>query len=267
MTAQDFSDKHRDAVRLTALVADRDGESRFVDERLPYSGSSGPLRVTQTAPAQSLAFHWMPGNFNRDFHPAPRRGLFLVIGGALEITASSGEARVFRLADLLDVRDLSGRGHRGKPVGGQPVRFAFIAFDDAISGDPRDPLDGAPPAAAGPGIDYAHNREDATGRSYTAPAHLPYLFGGPNGVATPALPLSGFRFSHAADNFDYAWHPAPRRQAVLVLSGGIVMTLGSGQQTTVSTGGFLIGEDTDGKGHISRAEGGKPRFSVFAHLA
>jgi len=54
---------------------------------------------------------------------------------------------------------------------------------------------------------------------------------------------------------------------VLILSGGIAMTFGSGQRATVSAGGILIGEDTDGDGHVSRAEDGKPRFSVFAHLA
>ena len=58
-----------------------------------------------------------------------------------------------------------------------------------------------------------------------------------------------------------------RRQLVLVLSGGIAMTYGSGQQSAVTAGQFLVGEDTDGQGHISRAVAGEPRFSIFAHLA
>ncbi|NKB58278.1 MAG: hypothetical protein GKS00_18285 [Alphaproteobacteria bacterium] len=260
-------DLHRDVVRLTALVADPSGETRFVDETVPYADTSRPIHVTETAPAVSISFRWTPGDFDFNFHPSPRRRLVLVTEGALEITPSNDTARIFRAGDLMEIRDLTGRGHRSKSVGGKPFRSAFIALDDDIALDRREPLDGTPPPEAGPGVDYLHNQEDAAGRSFCAPARLPFIFGGPEGYVTPELPLTGFRFSYAAGDLDYSWHPAPRRQAVLVLSGGIAMEYGSGQRATVSAGSFLIGEDTDGQGHISRAEGGKPRFSVFAHLA
>lgn len=259
-------DIHRDAVSLTAIVAGPDGESRFADETRDYAATSGPLRVTGKTPATAISFRWAPGDFEFDFHPAPRRRLVVVTDGALEVTASDGEARLFRRGDLLEVRDISGRGHRSRAVDG-PVRSAFIALDDTLAHDRLTPLDGPPPAGAGAGIDYLHNREDASGRSWCSPAHLPFLYGGPSGAVTPELPLSSLRFSRAEADLDYAWHPAPRRQLVLVLSGGIAMTYGSGQQASVTEGQFLIGEDTDGDGHISRAIDGAPRFSIFAHLA
>jgi len=172
-----------------------------------------------------------------------------------------------RRGDLLEVRDTTGRGHRSRSADGAQVRSAFIALDDTLVHDRLRPLEGAVPAEAGPGVDYLHNREDTAGRSYCSPAHLPFLYGGPSGVVTPELPLASLRFARAEGDLDYGWHPAPRRQFVLVLSGGIAMQYGSGQQATVSDGNFLLGEDTDGDGHISRAAGGEPRFSIFAHLA
>lgn len=256
---------HADAVSIAAIVADPDGGSRFVDETRAYAATSGPLRVTEDAPATAVSFRWAPGDMDFDFHPAPRRRLVIVTGGALEATASDGEARVFRRGDLLEVRDTTGRGHRSRAVDG-PLRSAFIALDETLSHDRLAPLDGAPPEA-GKGVDYLHNREDAAGRSFCTPAHLPYLYGGPSGAVTPELPLASLRFSHAGADLDYAWHPAPRRQLVLVLSDGIAMTYGSGQQASVTAGDFLVGEDTGGQGHISRAVDGAARFSVFAHLA
>ncbi len=257
---------HDDAVHLTAIVTEPDGETRFADETIPYADTSGPLQVTPTAPAVSISFRRVSGDFDFDFHPAPRRRLVVVMEGRLEVTASNGEARTFGLGDLLEVRDTTGRGHRSRSIDDGPLHSAFIALDDDLVHDRLTPLQSAP-SAAGPGIDYTHNREDASGRSFTTPAHLPFLYGGPSGMVTPEIPLSGLRYSRAGADLDYAWHPAPRRQLVLVLSGGIAMEYGSGQHQTVSAGEFLVGEDTNGKGHISRAEDGKARFSIFTHLA
>ena len=147
-----------------------------------------------------------------------------------------------------------------------PPRSAFIALDADLRHDRLTALEGDAPEAASAGIDYLHNREDTRGRSFCTSAHLPYLYGGPSGVVTPELPLVGISYAYAAADLDYEWHRAPRRQLVLVLSGGIAMTYGSGQQSQVTAGNFLVGEDTDGQDHISRAVDGGPRFSIFAHL-
>ena len=259
-------DPHRDTVVLTAIEPDGAGGSRFGEETIAYDATSGPLQVTRRRPATAVSFRWAPGDFDFDYHPAPRKRLVVVTEGTLEVTASDGEARRFRCGDLLEVRDTEGRGHRSRSADGAPVRSAFIALDADLRHDRLTALEGDAPDAAGAGIDYLHNREDTGGRSFCTPAHLPYLYGGPSGVVTPELPLVGISYAYAAADLDYEWHPAPRRQLVLVLSGGIAMTYGSGQQSQVTAGNFLVGEDTDGQGHISRAVDGAARFSIFAHL-
>ena len=96
---------------------------------------------------------------------------------------------------------------------------------------------------------------------------MPYIFGGEEGKETDELPLTAYQFVFASEDLNYDWHPAPQRQAVLVLTGGLAMEYGDGSTAQVAPGGFLIGEDTNGKGHITRALSAQPRFSVFAHLA
>lgn len=250
-------------VRLQVTQTAPDGSTHFVDEYLPYAASEGPLRATAPLPATSLSFRWTPGSFDFDFHPAPRRRLVLVTEGALEITVGSGETRVFRAGDVLSIRDTWGQGHRSRAVDGQPFRSAFIGLDEERLLDRREP---ASTGDAG-GVDYLHNQETADGRSYYERKRLAYVYGGLEGCETEELSLTAFQFVWAAGDLDYDWHPAPQRQAVLVLTGGLAMRYGDGSEASVPAGGFLIGEDTDGRGHITRALDGAERFSVFAHLA
>ena len=47
------------------------------------------------------------------------------------------------------------------------------------------------------------------------------------------------------------WHPAPRRQLLIVLTGEMVIEAGDGQKQVLSPGGMALVEDTAGKGHIT----------------
>ncbi|MCG8693479.1 MAG: hypothetical protein MI806_19930 [Minwuiales bacterium] len=250
-------------VRISATVTDPDGGTRFADETIPFAAGGAPFRLTRPMPATAISFRWTPGDFDFDFHPAPRRRLVLVTEGGLEITVGSGEIRTFRPGDILDIRDTWGRGHRSRALGGRPFRSAFIALDDEVLLDRREPLSDV----SAERLTYLHNQEDADGVSFFERKEMPYVYGGPEGLVTDELRLTGFQFVLAPGDLDYDWHPAPQRQVVLVLTGGLAMEYGDGTSSQVPPGGFLIGEDTNGHGHITRAVDGAPRLSVFAHLA
>ena len=251
-----------DRVHIQITKTGADGVTRFVDEYIPYAGTSGPLRVTEPVPATAMSFRWTPGDFDMDFHPAARRRLVMVIEGGLEITVGNGESRIFRPGDILSIRDIAGQGHRSRAIDGKPFRSAFVALDDVHSTDRREPMS----AADAGGIDYIHNQETAQGSSYFEKKHMPYVYGGAEGMETREIELKAFQFVFAAPTLDYDWHQAPQRQVVLVLTGGLAVEYGDGSHSTVPPGHFLVGEDTDGKGHITRALNGQPRFSVFGHL-
>jgi hypothetical protein len=54
------------------------------------------------------------------------------------------------------------------------------------------------------------------------------------------------------------WHPAPRRQFVIVLSGQLEVGLGDGSKHVFGPGDARLVEDTTGRGHTTRTLGDQP---------
>ncbi len=74
-----------------------------------------------------------------------------------------------------------------------------------------------------------------------------------------------FRESEAGRFSD--WHPAPRRQYVICISGGIEIGLGDGSTHTFGPGDARLVEDTTGKGHTTLVPGGEPSITAVIPLA
>ena len=95
---------------------------------------------------------------------------------------------------------------------------------------------------------------------------IPLEDGGDIGRLSERLPATGIIFRETAGDYDYDWHPAPRRQYILMLDGAVDIEVGDGEERRFGTGDILRVEDTSGRGHRSRAVEGKPRRSVFVTL-
>lgn len=63
------------------------------------------------------------------------------------------------------------------------------------------------------------------------------------------------------------WHPAPRRQYVVVLSGRGEIELAGGQKIQVNPGQVVLAEDVTGKGHITRSVGSEDLVLLTVPLA
>lgn len=48
------------------------------------------------------------------------------------------------------------------------------------------------------------------------------------------------------------WHPVPRRQINIVLAGEVEIEVSDGEKRKFGPGGYILGEDTEGIGHITR---------------
>jgi uncharacterized cupin superfamily protein len=77
---------------------------------------------------------------------------------------------------------------------------------------------------------------------------------------------TGIIFRETPGDYDYSWHPAPRRQYVFMLDGEVDIEVGDGARRRFRTGDILLLEDTNGRGHKSRAVDGKSRKSIFVTL-
>ena len=63
------------------------------------------------------------------------------------------------------------------------------------------------------------------------------------------------------------WHPAPRRQYVIILAGQLEIGLGDGTVRRFGPGDARLVEDTTGSGHTTRVVGSEPVLTVVIPLA
>ena len=63
------------------------------------------------------------------------------------------------------------------------------------------------------------------------------------------------------------WHPAPRRQYVISLSGQIEIGLGDGTASRYGPGDARLVEDTTGQGHTTRVVSDQPSITAVVPLA
>ena len=77
---------------------------------------------------------------------------------------------------------------------------------------------------------------------------------------------TSLHFRRTSPEYFIDWHPAPRKQFVITLSGTSEIVIGDGSTVTLGPGHILLAEDTTGQGHISRAVGDDDRISIFLPL-
>jgi quercetin dioxygenase-like cupin family protein len=69
--------------------------------------------------------------------------------------------------------------------------------------------------------------------------------------ATRMYSATGCQFVNGKPCFQ-DWHPAPRRQLLVLLTGELELETGDGKKLTLNPGGMVLVDDTAGKGHITR---------------
>ena len=107
---------------------------------------------------------------------------------------------------------------------------------------------------------------DAQGETHFRDIEVKWTKEGPGGKMSDTLKATGIIFRETPGSYDYAWHPAPRRQYIINLDGGVEITASDGEKRVIGAGEVLLVEDTHGKGHMSKAIEGKMRHSIFVPI-
>jgi quercetin dioxygenase-like cupin family protein len=81
-------------------------------------------------------------------------------------------------------------------------------------------------------------------------------------VVTKSIMFSTWPPGHFID-----WHPAPRRQYVIILSGQLEIGLGDGTARRFGPGDARLVEDTSGQGHTTRVVSDEPTIIAVIPLA
>ena len=83
---------------------------------------------------------------------------------------------------------------------------------------------------------------------------------------TNAQTASRILFAEMAPASFLDWHPAPRRQYVIILSGTLEIGLGDGTTRRFGAGDARLVEDTTGQGHTTRAVSKEPVVTAVVPL-
>jgi len=83
--------------------------------------------------------------------------------------------------------------------------------------------------------------------------------------ASALQPAHGIVFRAAPANHLSDYHPVPKRQYVITLSGEVEIQTGDGTVRRFGAGDVMPAEDTSGHGHITRVVG-QPRHYAFIPL-
>ena len=68
-------------------------------------------------------------------------------------------------------------------------------------------------------------------------------------LLTDLLPATQIGYLRLPVGYSSDWHPAPRKQYVLVLSGTMEVEAGDGERRRFQAGSVLLVTDTEGRGH------------------
>jgi len=86
------------------------------------------------------------------------------------------------------------------------------------------------------------------------------------GSISEPVPTQNVIFRETGPDYNLDFHPAPRRQYVVNLTGSVELEVGSGEKRVLGPGSILLAEDTTGRGHKSRAVHNEPRQCLFIAL-
>jgi len=117
-------------MKMVRIYTGDDGESHFEDLEIALtagelSGSySDPVRV------KSVIFRETGGDYNLDYHTAPRKQFVINLRGSVEIETGLGEKRLLGPGDILLAEDTTGRGHLSRAVNREIRESLFIPLAD-----------------------------------------------------------------------------------------------------------------------------------------
>ena len=86
-------------MRIHNIYADANGDSHIRDVDIDWAGSGATGKTSKPVNVSSVAFRVTDGDYDLDWHNAPRRQYIVNLEGSVEITTSDGKSRVIGPGD------------------------------------------------------------------------------------------------------------------------------------------------------------------------
>ncbi len=116
-------------MKVTRIYTGADNESHFEEIEIDLKDLGMIGRISALEPASGIVFRETEGDYDFEFHNAPRRQYVINLDAAVELETGDGTKRVLGPGEVLLAEDTTGRGHRSRAVGGRPRRSIFVTLD------------------------------------------------------------------------------------------------------------------------------------------
>ncbi len=116
-------------MNIVRIHTGADGESHFEDVTVELKDQSGMGKISDLWRGKGVMFREVSGNYDLDFHTAPRRQFVVNLTGSVDIEIGDGTVRRMGPGSILLAEDTTGRGHKSRNVGGEPRACLFIPLD------------------------------------------------------------------------------------------------------------------------------------------
>lgn len=116
---------------LQRLYSDPDGESHIDEQHIElepaaYAPPAPDVFLSRPLAAVAAAFLQVPAGWTGTWHVAPRRQLFVVLSGELEVEMSDGTRRSGTPGMVALLEDTTGQGHITRAVGDIPASALVV---------------------------------------------------------------------------------------------------------------------------------------------
>jgi hypothetical protein len=124
--AADTADRTMTIIRL---YTGADNQSHFEDVRIALKSTGKIGFISELMKATGIVFRETAGDYNYEFHTAPRRQYVVNLEGEVEIEVGDGTKRILHSGEVLLAEDTTGQGHISRAVAGKPRKSLFITLD------------------------------------------------------------------------------------------------------------------------------------------
>ena len=115
---------------ITRVYTGSDGKSHFEDVEIELL-DKGPMgSISSLWSAKGVLLRKVSGDYDLDFHNAPRRQFVVNLTGAVEIEVGDGTKRQLGAGSILLAEDTEGQGHISRSINGEPRECLFIPLSD-----------------------------------------------------------------------------------------------------------------------------------------
>jgi hypothetical protein len=118
------------SMNLVRIYTGDDGRSHFEDVAIALADHGAMGRISSLWKGRGVIFREVDGDYDLDFHNAPRRQLVVNLTGSVDIEVGDGSVRRLGPGSILLAEDLTGEGHMSRAVDGEARSCLFIPLDD-----------------------------------------------------------------------------------------------------------------------------------------